>query len=129
MYSSYREKLTIYPGVEVIIGKDQTIEVSGDLIAIGNRHNRVTMKGSTHSHHWEKIYLKNSFGSEFKFCDLSDAKTAIYMEPIKTSETMSIKKIVTFQTVLMKQFMPKQEVGGFATVGSVVQVDIQALIQ
>ena len=85
------ETLTINPGVEVIIGQDQTIEVLGDLIAIGDKNNRIKFRGSTSQNHWEKIYLKNSFGSEFKFCDLSDAKTAIYMEPIKTNETMSIK--------------------------------------
>ena len=79
------EQLTINPGVTVILGDNLSINVTGQLIAVGTQTQHITFTSPNESTTWNRIYF-DSYGidtgsppSEFKYCDFTKAQTAIYM--------------------------------------------------
>jgi hypothetical protein len=79
------EKLTIKPGVTVIVGDNLSINVTGQLLAEGTQSQHITFTSPNESTTWNRIYFDSygiTFGSpasRFKYCDFSNAHTAIHM--------------------------------------------------
>ena len=79
------QKLTIKPGVTVILGDNLSINVIGQLVAVGTASQHITFRSPNESTTWNRIYF-DSYGidtgsppSEFRYCDFSNAQTALYM--------------------------------------------------
>jgi hypothetical protein len=83
-------KLTIEPGVEILVDKDQKIEIRGQISAIGTVSQPIYIHGNvtTHTRSFWKGFLfignANPLGSgsqaDFNFCNVSDASYAFDMD-------------------------------------------------
>jgi hypothetical protein len=72
--------LTIQPGVVVEIGSGLSITVSGNIQAIGNPSNRITIQAPVNSQYWNAIAMYYSGPTNrFTYCDFSNATNALWM--------------------------------------------------
>lgn len=73
--------LTIQPGVTVIIGENLGIDVLGQILSVGTVGEQITIKGSTPTNRWTRVYVKHGCGAEsqFRYCKISDAETGLYL--------------------------------------------------
>ena len=75
--------LTIEPGVTVILSADVSINVYGQIIAVGNQSHHILFEGTNENYPWEQLYIYGNGSvpptSEFKYCDFRDAKKALYV--------------------------------------------------
>jgi hypothetical protein len=83
------QTLTIQPGVVVWIGEGLSINVFGNIQAIGTASQRITIQAPISSQYWSQIYLNNnnanangnpSVTNSFQCCDFSNATNAIWMD-------------------------------------------------
>lgn len=76
------EVLTIEPGVKVMLYDTLSINVYGQILAVGTPNQRITFTPITEDQRWNRIYISGSSASppvsEFKYCDFSGAETALY---------------------------------------------------
>jgi hypothetical protein len=79
--------LTIDPGVVVRLGKDNYIQVEGKLVAEGTVNKMITFTSikinPSESDYWDSIKFMNDAnnGSSIKYCNITYAKYAIYVDP------------------------------------------------
>jgi len=74
------DTLTIEPGVQVKLPENASINVYGQIIAVGKSSLYISFNVLNESIYWNKIFIDyGDKDSEFKYCSFNNAKTAIYL--------------------------------------------------
>lgn len=75
--------LTIDPGVEVIIGEGLSLNVYGQVVAVGTESQHITFRAINDSVKFNQIHVMNGSStptvSEFVFCDFQNAQRGLYL--------------------------------------------------
>lgn len=86
------QTLTIQPGVTVWIAENMSITANGLIQAVGTPTQRITFQAPIASQFWSNIYCLHSAGTNrFKYCDFSNADTALRMGVYGNDATMNIE--------------------------------------
>lgn len=83
--------LTVQPGVVLKLGPDTAFTVKGRLIALGTHGSRISIQGYTNTSLWNRIYFDStSSGSVLTYCDISDAKTGLWLNSADNNDTLNV---------------------------------------
>lgn len=77
------EVLVIDPGVEIVIGESLSLNIYGQVVAVGTKSQHITFRAVNDDIHFKQIYVFNGSSappvSEFEYCDFRNADIGLYI--------------------------------------------------
>ena len=87
--------LTLEPGVQVKLPENASINVYGQIMAVGTSSQFISFDGLNDSIYWNRIFIDyGDVNSEFKYCNFNNAKTAIYLHIYASTDNSMVTNIM-----------------------------------